>query len=172
MSSTVPNGILANQFWIDAKAYIDASKILIDHAPLSQPVYFLLSHALELTLKSYLLAKGMHPDELTSLGHNLLKAHARAAELGLQVRGEHTLALIERLSDFHNNLIFRYPVLTKDERRLVLRGHLVRAEEIYEIVAAISGQIHGTVLRARLHAANAGEFLIETWHMGFPEPPD
>jgi hypothetical protein len=45
----------------------------------------------------------------------------------------------------------------------------VKADEIYEIVAAICAQVHGTVLRARIDAASAGEFLIETWHMGFPE---
>ena len=174
MNSKVPNGILANQFWIDAKAYVEAAEILIKSATpsISQPIYFLLGHALELTLKAYLLAKDVSPDYLFEIKHDLIKAHARASQLGLQVKGEHAAALIERLSDFHNAFIFRYPVLTKDERRLVLRGHLVEASEILDFVASICAQAHGTVLFARIDAANAGEFPVETWHMGFPEECD
>jgi hypothetical protein len=171
MSSKVPNGILANQFWIDAKAYVEAADILIKSAApsISTPIYFLLGHALELTLKAYLLAKGENADYFFEIKHDLVKAHARASQLGLQVKGEHATALIERLSDFHNVFIFRYPVLTKDEHRLVLRGHLVKASEILDFVASLCTQVHGIVLFARIDAANAGEFVVETWHMGFPE---
>jgi HEPN domain-containing protein len=173
MTGIVPNGILANEFWIDAKAYLQAAEILINSGSgnVNPPTYFTLGHALELALKAYLLAKDkdINPDDLLDIGHDLAEAHKRASKCGLQVKGEYTVALIERLSDFHIKYIFRYPYLTRDERRLVLRGHLVRAEEIFDVVASICAQIHATVIFARIDAANAGEFLIETWHMGFPE---
>jgi hypothetical protein len=170
MTGIAPRGILASQFWIDAKAYVQAAETLINSSTqnINQPVYFMLSHALELTLKAYLLARGADEADLIKIGHNLKDAHEEAAKRGLKVKGEHTVALIERLSEFHNAFIFRYPILTKDERRLVVRGHLVKATEVLEIVASICTQVHGTALFARIDAADAGEFWVETWHMGFP----
>jgi hypothetical protein len=168
MSNTVPNGILANQFWAEAKAFLDAAKVLIDAGSSSAATYFLLCHALELTIKSYLLAKDTPLDTVVRLRHNFVEAHTRAQELGLNIEGEHADALIQRLSEFHNQMIFRYPVLTRDEGRLVLRGHLVRTDELHEFVDSVCKKVLGPVLIARIDASSAGEFPIETWHMGLP----
>lgn len=173
--SSVPNGILANQFWHDASAYVQAAEILIgsETPRIQQPIYFMLSHSLELALKAYLLAKGEPESGFRVLGHDLARAHARAAELGLKVQGENTVALIERLSEFHDTHFFRYPLLTKDERRLVLRGHLIRAADILAIVKSVCAQVQGPTMFARFEAAaHGGEVRVETWHMGLPAEPD
>ncbi|MET4761225.1 HEPN domain-containing protein [Bradyrhizobium ottawaense] len=170
MNGTVPNGILANQFWGEANAFADAARALISaDNSFYAPTYFLLCHALELALKSYLLANDVPLAEVIKLGHDLTRAYAKAHQLGMRVPGEHVDVLIDRLSEFHQRMIFRYPVITKDEGRLILRGHLIRPEEIQELVVSICRIVRTSVFAARLHAAKFGNFPIETWHMGLPE---
>ncbi|MAZ86053.1 MAG: hypothetical protein CL693_00195 [Cellvibrionaceae bacterium] len=47
------------------------------------PVLYLMGHALELYLKAYLRHNGRSMRNLKNLGHNLVKCHQRAQELGL-----------------------------------------------------------------------------------------
>lgn len=76
-----------------AKEYLEAA-IVVDqqmgsrkeHARVSPiPAYFLLTHALELTLKAYLRHAGMSVEQLGArdLGHDLGALYAKARELGL-----------------------------------------------------------------------------------------
>lgn len=170
--SEVPNGIVANQFWAEAKAFADAAKVLIDADSSSAPTYFLLCHALELSFKSYLLAKCVSLNTVIQLRHNLVNAYSETQKFGLRIEGEQTDALISRLSEFHNQMIFRYPIITKEDGSLVLRGHLVRADELHQFVASVCQQVLGPVLMARIAASSTGEFPIETWHMGLPKPEE
>jgi hypothetical protein len=160
-----------HQFLIDACAYFNAADILIrDASPdVNQPAYFLMSHALELMLKAYILACGGSYDEVVSLGHNIQKAHARAEALGLRIEDDHRV-LIERLSEFHDAFIFRYPVVKKDDGHLILRGALVYPAEVLKIIESIFLRVNGPVIMARLDASGAGSFPVETWHMGQPAP--
>jgi hypothetical protein len=89
MTSIVPRGILANQFWIDAKAYVQAAEVLISSSTpnINQPLYFLLSHALELTLKAYLLARGADEADLIKIGHNLKRCSRGGSEARAQGQG-------------------------------------------------------------------------------------
>ncbi|MGX1417004.1 hypothetical protein AB7M43_007096 [Bradyrhizobium elkanii] len=60
MNNRVPLGILANQFWHEAVAYLRAADTLIrDESAVDTipPTYFLMSHGLELMLKAYLLSR-------------------------------------------------------------------------------------------------------------------
>jgi hypothetical protein len=172
MNNPIPLGILGNQFLSDARAYITAADILIrDGSPhVNQPAYFLMSHALELMLKAYILARGVSYDQVVSLGHNLQKALDKAEALGLRVEGDHTRVLIDRLSEFHDAFIFRYPVVKKDDGHLILRGALVYPAEVLKVIETIFLRVNGPVIMARLDAARAGSFPIETWHMGPPAP--
>jgi hypothetical protein len=173
MNNPIPLGLFSHQFLIDARAYLVAADILIrDEASrdVHQPIYFLMSHALELMLKAYILARGVSYDEVVSLGHNIQKAHARAETLGLRVEGDQTRILIEKLSEFHDAFIFRYPVVKKDDGHLILRGALVFPAEVLKIIESIFLRVNGPVIMARLHAAGEGSFPIETWHMGRPAP--
>jgi hypothetical protein len=171
MNNPVPLGILSTQFASEARAYLAAADILIrdGSADINQATYFLMSHALELTLKAYMLARRVSYDEVVGLGHNLQKAYTRAADLGLPVEDGHRV-LIERLSEFHDAFVFRYPVVKKDDGHLILRGALVYPSEVLKIIETIFTRINGPVIMARLDAAKDGSFPVETWHMGAPEP--
>lgn len=174
MNNRVPLGILAMQFWHEAVAYLCAAKILMrdnsakDTIP---PTYFLMSHGLELVLKAYLLSRDVPCVDVFKLQHRVQEAYEKAKSLGL-VEVEHTEAMIEKLSDFHSEHLFRYPVVTRDDGSLILRGHLVRPVEVLQIIEAIGANIQGPVMYARLVAAKHGEFPIETWHMGMPAEGD
>lgn len=73
------------------------------------PAYFLLTHGIELTLKSYLRHVGLTVEQLgaRNLGHNLKALLARACELGLtdlyQLTAEDAEAfeLLVALNEFH-----------------------------------------------------------------------
>jgi hypothetical protein len=119
-------------------------------------------------LKAYIMARGGSYEEVVNVGHDLQKAHARAVALGLEVEGDHTQILIQRLSEFHHAFIFRYPVLKKDDGHLILRGALVYPAEVLKIIEVIFSRVSGPVIMARLDAARGGPFPVETWHMGAP----
>ena len=73
------------------------------------PAYFLLTHAIELTLKSYLRHEGLTVEQLGAreLGHDLKALLAKARELGLtdlyQLTAEDTEAfeLLVAVNEFH-----------------------------------------------------------------------
>ncbi len=164
----VPLGIFGMQLFNDARAYLRAADTLIRDrsADINAPIYFLMSHALELILKAYLVARGGFGDhEPRDLGHDIERAYAQAASIGLRLEDERSATLIRLLSDFHKSLVFRYPVITRDDGSLVVRGTLVRASDVLAVVGGFWTQLHGTILDARLSAAREGEYPIETWHM-------
>jgi hypothetical protein len=175
MNNRVPLGILANQFWHEAVAYLRAADTLIrDESAVDTipPTYFLMSHGLELMLKAYLLSRDIPYADVFKLHHRIQEAYERAKSLGLVIEIEHTEALIEKLSDFHSEHLFRYPVVRRDDGGLLLRGHLFRPIEVLQIIEAIGAKISGPVMHARLVASKYGEFPIETWHMGVPTGED
>ena len=89
-----------------------------------------MSHALELTLKAYLVAcGGLDNDDLRDLSHDIEKAHTKAAALGLYLQHRNAISLIRILSDFHKAFVFRYPQITKDDASLIVRGTLLRATD-------------------------------------------
>lgn len=96
-----------------AESYLQAAIRLEAHqgAPLASdaPLSFLLAHALELTLKAYLLHKNYPEDRLKNIGHNLEKLAKTCKRAGLPhqttVDEENNLA---RLSGQHQNHQTRY----------------------------------------------------------------
>ncbi|PDT76990.1 hypothetical protein [Bradyrhizobium sp. C9] len=175
MNNQVPLGILANQFWHEAVAYLRAADTLIRDASAMDtipPTYFMMSHSLELMLKAYLLSRDVPYLEVFGLQHHILKAYEKAKSLGLVVDVEHAEAMTERLSDFHKVHLFRYPVVSKEDGSLLLRGTLVRPTEVLQIIEAIGTKISSSVMFARLNAARHGDFPTETWHMGMPAGED
>jgi len=71
--------------WTDANEMLSAAKHLatVRKFQLSQPLYYLLGHALELSFKSFLRAKGASLDCLKSIGHDLALGFDRAQTGGL-----------------------------------------------------------------------------------------
>jgi hypothetical protein len=118
MSATKPtsgndptNEEMAVRFAHDASRFANAAKSLSDFKMFG-PRYYLFCHAMELILKSYILASGGDQSELRGkrgLGHNLTKAFKRAKELGF-VPAEKDLELfVKWLAPYHRDHEFRYP---------------------------------------------------------------
>lgn len=81
MNNRVPLGILANQFWHEAVAYLRAADTLIrDESAMDTipPTYFLMSHGLELMLKAYLLSRDIPYADVFKLQHRIQEAYERA----------------------------------------------------------------------------------------------
>lgn len=75
------------------------------------PKYFLLTHAVELLVKAYLIYLGVCPRTLRgSSGHNLEKHIDRAAEMGLRLSGD-GMDDLKALSKAHSKYWNRYPKL-------------------------------------------------------------
>jgi len=103
-----------------ARSYFKAASYLQDaldkgkaHLPFEMPVYYLYSHALELTLKAFLQTKGLTVDELRSrgLGHKFQALWDESIARGLKMRGETQAAVaetIELLDPFSVGFDFRY----------------------------------------------------------------
>ncbi|PIZ30598.1 MAG: hypothetical protein COY40_04330 [Alphaproteobacteria bacterium CG_4_10_14_0_8_um_filter_53_9] len=96
-----------------AESYLQAAIRLEAHQgtplPSKAPLSFLLAHALELTLKAYLLHKNYPEDRLKNIGHNLEKLAKTCKRAGLPhqttVDEEKNLAY---LSGQHQNHQTRY----------------------------------------------------------------
>jgi hypothetical protein len=78
--------------------------------PPNWPRYFMLCHAIELTLKSYLFAKGKTVSELSNraFGHNLRNLLTEAVSAGLPL-GKLSYDEIQLLDEAHGKYWARYP---------------------------------------------------------------
>jgi len=72
------------------------------------PKYYLVCHAIELILKSFILVSGGAEKELFDIGHDLLKAWDRANELGFEAKDKRTETLVQMLAPYHLDHRFRY----------------------------------------------------------------
>ncbi len=104
----------ATGLWMFAETYLQAGKHLAetgaDHLRFDAPIYFLYSHAIELTLKAYLRSKGATVSKLRRMGHALPALLERAGAQGLdQGRlGENIASLIALLDVYNQDHEFRY----------------------------------------------------------------
>lgn len=70
--------------------------------------YYLLGHAFELILKSYILSQGEPEKKIRKLNHSLIKAHDEAKALGYAPSDKRLRQIVEWLDPFHENQDFRY----------------------------------------------------------------
>jgi hypothetical protein len=94
----------------DARSYWKAAKALNEAGNKAgiSPTYFVLCHAIEVTLKAYLAAQGSGERELRDLGHHLLLVYACARKKGFKPSDHRTSEIVRWLSPFHEDLLFRY----------------------------------------------------------------
>jgi hypothetical protein len=118
MSVPVPAGSYPNRRARDylsmAASYGAAAKVVSEHAPESQaivrPLFQLIAHALELSLKAALSHQGRDEEWLMMMGHSLERCYAQAIRGGLySVRDRSMDMLIEALDRPHALQLFRYP---------------------------------------------------------------
>ena len=105
--------------------FLEASKLVLPppeneleelKQKISFPAYFLVGHSIELSLKAFLLGRGLSNDTLRSrkYGHNLtaLMKEARRRKLGAFVKlKKNELVAIETLNDCYSNKEFEYTVV-------------------------------------------------------------
>ncbi len=104
------NEHMAVRFAHDAETFTNAAKSLSDFRTFG-PRYYLFCHAIELTLKSYILASGGDQSELRKLGHNLVKVFKRAKKLGFTPAEKDLKLFVDWLNPYHRDHEFRYPKL-------------------------------------------------------------
>ncbi|MCH2393752.1 HEPN domain-containing protein [Oceanibaculum sp.] len=139
----LPQGISANRHRTSALAYADAAKKLFDSEEnnLRQPAYFAISHAVELFLKAYLLAKGIEANVLaTKMRHCLECLWVEAKENGLIVPGYDMPVLMHHLNEY--SIIFRYPDIQ------ILEA--LSSKDLMELVAVLDRATKSAIFKAYL----------------------
>jgi hypothetical protein len=130
------NEEIALRFARDASTFSNAAKSLEDFRMFG-PRYYLLCHAIELILKSYILASGGDQSELggrrRGLGHNLTKSLKRAKALGFVPIEKDLKRFVDWLDPYHRNHEFRYP------RRGFKR--LPTAEDVIRVIEGTHRQV-------------------------------
>jgi HEPN domain len=91
-----------------ADAYLSAARKLDEHDGHFSPKYFLLSHALELALKAFIVANGGTEREIKKIRHYLEKALSRAIELGLRPTSSELADVVGKIAVPHEDYSFRY----------------------------------------------------------------
>jgi hypothetical protein len=98
---------LAHNYLDDAEGYLSAAKLLGEDLSYFSPKYFLLSHAIELAIKAYILGKGDSERATKKIKHDLDAALVRAVELGLQPSTD-LQKIVRRIAPAHRDYSFRY----------------------------------------------------------------
>ena len=93
-----------------AEQYLDAFSALEVKERMNRlrPAYFLLSHATELALKSFLIIRGADYDQIHKLNHRIKRIYVEAINNGLPDVPKLNL-LIDHLDDMNDENSLRYP---------------------------------------------------------------
>ncbi|RUX95827.1 MULTISPECIES: hypothetical protein [unclassified Mesorhizobium] len=108
-----PLGLFAGDLLKRGRSYYQAFQIVAEReeASLSFPAYFLLSHAVEVVLKSYLVAKGTPKIALGKglLRHDVGLVFDECERQGLTVADQLVKPLAKQLAHINENYDLRYP---------------------------------------------------------------
>lgn len=132
----------AGTYLVEALAWIDAAKTLheqkqsIGFGPFNHIVF----HATELTLKAYLLYKGLKHEEIIDMRHDLKKILKKAEEQGLALDATYK-PFISVLENISAKNMHKYPLLGSftigDKHYALPENMLVWSDEIYNEVRSI-----------------------------------
>jgi hypothetical protein len=111
--------ITPRSLWTDGLAMFDAAAVLILYAKSNRekmrlllPIYYLLGHGIEVTLKAVLLENGSNLEELKDdIKHNLERAAHRVVNLNLDPLSgfvKSQTALVQRLNRYYSAKVFEY----------------------------------------------------------------
>lgn len=153
---TTPRGLARYAY-----EYIDAADLVERHDPGKEggnvippiPAYFLAVHGIELTLKAYLLHRGVTLETLSErkYGHSLHRCYRKAKELGL----------LERFKEHQNDVdaMWMLEELNKDHSlRYIKTG--MKHFPLWSLVKPLA---------VRLHQAVAPLVGYESFDVSFPE---
>jgi HEPN domain-containing protein len=131
---SIPYLIYADQFY-------DAFYKVGDLYPsISWPRYFLLSHAIELALKAYLIKVGAAPEELKyEFGHKLDQLVDEAVDKGLPLTTP-TQEAIKDLNEIRSRFWHRYP---KEDGSIEARVVEQFIPAAHQLITVVRGEIGG-----------------------------
>jgi hypothetical protein len=139
----MPPGIRAWKFRREAQSYVKAARVLGREYPeqMLRPRYFLLCHALELALKSFLAAHGVDNKALKKISHNLNAAYNQAkVKSGFPASDKLLQRLVDLMSPEHEGYWFRYPGAPYEE--------LPKSDQCCDVIDNFLKQIQGVVVEA------------------------
>ncbi|NKL23099.1 hypothetical protein [Rhizobium leguminosarum] len=106
-----PLGLYAGQLYARGEEYLEAFRRLSEHDGLMMYArYFMMAHAFELLLKSFLAARGVSKKELQhrQLGHRLDKIYEKCVSLGIPAIAN-IEAFARDIAEKNGDFDFRYP---------------------------------------------------------------
>lgn len=120
---------------------------------LSAPRYYLLGHSIELSLKAFLLAKGVPLSELRSMklmGHDLEKALIRADNLGFS-------QIVELSDEERGSILLLNQTYQPKEHEYITTGYVVwpKTFDLFSALKTILPAIKPICLEATLQEKNA-----------------
>jgi hypothetical protein len=109
LASPVAENTPTGQLRLAGEFLTAAETAVSQHLVAIRPTYWLASHAMELTLKAFLLAKGRSENELKGrgVGHNIERLMNMAVRSGLRMPAE-VVEVFRGVSGAHKIFYFRY----------------------------------------------------------------
>jgi hypothetical protein len=154
-----PLGIHAAELFRRATEYLEAAERLLGSPgpELSHPLFYLLTHAMELSLKAYLAARGISKRDVMGpkIRHNLSVLLSKCQELNMPAVCDLSL-YVESLQEMGRDHDFRYPT-----------SYILRPpppQHCVNIIRALLVAIESIVATANVEATI--NFASETRHLG------
>lgn len=154
----LPNSVFAHRLFILAREYENDGKMLIgSNGSAWRPAYFLICHAIELFLKSYLASI----NKITNLSNERFNTHCLSClykfsiDNGLVIEFENCEKILNHVWDYTE--ITRFPDIVMIQR--------LTPEEIVNVCAAVHEAVQKTANMTFIKGALHGSYeAIQMWH--------
>jgi len=154
-----PLGDFAGELLKRGRSYHEAFQILAqrNEPGLSYPAYFLLAHAIEVVLKSYLATKGVTKKQLRHkpLGHDIDYIFSECERHGLVITDQLMKPLTKQLAHINQDYDLRYPT----GFHLSVAGPRYYVAPIDALIEAIAPTVEASFVMAKL------KFAADTRHL-------
>jgi len=154
-----PLGNFAGEMLKRGRSYHHGFQILTERTEpgLSYPAYFLLAHAVEVILKSYLAAKGVTKRELRQkpYGHDVDYIFSECERRGLVVHDQLMKPLAKQLAHINQDFDLRYPT----GFNLSIAGPSSCIPAVDDLIAVIDPVVEKAAIMAEL------QFAADTGHV-------
>lgn len=154
-----PLGNFAGELLKRGRSYHQAFQILGERSEpgLSYPAYFLLAHAVEVILKSYLAAKGVAKRDLRHkpYGHDIDYIFSECERRGLVAKDQLMKPLTKQLAHINQDFDLRYPT----GYNLSIAGPSSCIPAVDDLIAVIAPVVEKATIMAQL------QFAADTQHL-------
>ncbi|TKB19161.1 MAG: hypothetical protein E5V75_08360 [Mesorhizobium sp.] len=154
-----PLGDFAGELLKRGRSYHEAFQILAERSEpgLSYPAYFLLAHAIEVILKSYLAAHGVSKRDLRfkPYGHDIDYIFSECERRGLVVTDQLMKPLIKQLAHINEGYDLRYPT----GFHLSIWSPSLCIPSVDDLIAVIAPVVEKAAIMAQI------QFATDTQHL-------